>query len=383
MPDGPVQAWALFGHCFTCGKDIVAASRIARALTEFGIAVLRFDFTGIGQSEGDFSHTTFTSKIKDLVAAADFLRENHEAPTILIGHSLGGAAVIAARSEIPETKAVVTIGAPADPVHVTHLFSDLRDVIEAQGCATVSLAGRDFDIRREFLDDIAAQPQRERIETLDAALLILHSPTDELVGVDNARDIYLAARHPKSFVSLDGADHLLTDLRDAAYTANIIAAWSARYTRPAEAKKPVETAPEGTVIVAETDGGLYAQHIAAGRHILRADEPRPVGDDSGPSPYDLLLASLGACTSMTLRMYAKRKRLPLDGVHVALKHKRVHAKDCADVAAKSGFVDQIDRVITISGDLDDQQRADLMKIADRCPVHRTLHSEIHVTTRQA
>ncbi|WP_278312499.1 bifunctional alpha/beta hydrolase/OsmC family protein [Lolliginicoccus levis] len=386
VPDGPAQAFAVFAHAFTFSKDTVAPSRIARALTESGIAVLRFDFAGLGSSEGEFADTNFSSNIADIDAAANFLRDHYEAPSILIGHSLGGAAVLGAAHRIPEARAVVTIGAPADPAHVAHLFDESREEIEECGHATVTLAGRKFTIRREFLHDIESQPQRDRIRGLDAALLILHSPIDEIVAIDNARQLYDTARHPKSFVTIDGANHLLTDRRDASYVASIIAAWSSRYTRTEKAPAPAEpdlAAPKGTVTVTEANEGTYAQHIAAGKHRLRADEPAPIGDDTGPNPYDLLLASLGACTSMTIRMYANRKNWPLDGVHVSLRHARVHARDCADSEKTSGYVAHIERDIRITGDLDDEQRARLMEIADRCPVHRTLHSEIHVTTREA
>jgi putative redox protein len=219
----------MFAHCFTCGKDGFAAARISRALNEHGIAVLRFDFTGLGESGGDFSNTTFSSNVDDLVRAADHLRENFAAPSILIGHSLGGAAVLAATSRIPETGAVVTIAAPADPGHVLLSFGGSRAEIEQRGEADVTLGGRTFRIRRQFLDDIAEQPQFERIRRLGVPLLVFHSPTDKTVDVENARLIFEAAHHPKSFISLDGADHLLTNRSDAHYVATMLAAWAGRY----------------------------------------------------------------------------------------------------------------------------------------------------------
>ena len=388
LPDGPPRAYALFAHCFTCSKDGLASARISRALTEFGIAVLRFDFTGLGESGGEFANTNFSSNIEDLEFAADFLREEYAAPSILIGHSLGGAAVLAVTHRIPEVRAVVTIGAPADPDHLSHLLRESRAEIEASGEAEVVLAGRTFRVRRQFLVDIAAQPQAERIGELGAALLVMHSPADTIVAVDNARRIYEAARHPKSFVALDGADHLLTSPADAAYAAAILATWAGRYaigplTQAAAPPVPI-TVPdpaEGLVVVSESGSGAFAQEIRIGRHRLTADEPLPIGTDTGPSPYDLLLAGLGACTSMTLRLYAARKNWPLEKVTVSLRHSRLHAKDCADCETTTGQVDRIERVIQFEGNLEPDQIERLSDIADKCPVHRTLRSEtvIHTT----
>lgn len=388
LPTGEPRGYAVFAHCFTCSKDSRAASRIARALTGGGIAVLRFDFTGLGDSDGDFSNTTFSSNVDDLVAAADYLAREFEAPTILIGHSLGGAAVLAAAERVPSARAVVTIGAPSDPSHVTALFDSAVDSIVEEGEADVQLAGRTFRIRRQLLDDLAAQPQRERIAHLDRALLVLHSPLDEIVGVDNAREIFEAARHPKSFVALDGANHLLTDPTDSTFAASMIAAWSSRYALDAraEAEAPASVAPPGAVTVTSTPEGPYTQSVVAGAHRFTADEPAPMGNDSGPSPYDLVLAGLGACTSMTMRMYADRKGIPLQGVEVTLRHERIHADDCAECEASPGaapgasMLDHIAREITMSGDLTDEQVESLRVIADKCPVHRTLTGAVHVTT---
>ncbi len=394
VPDGRARAYALFAHCFSCSKDVFAASRIARGLTASGIAVLRFDFTGLGQSDGDFSNTNFTSNIDDLVNAADFLRAEHRAPSILIGHSLGGAAVLAATSRIPETRAVVTIGAPSDPQHVAHLMRDDLDTIRKQGFADVDLAGRTFKIHQQFLTDVGAQPQAERIRTLGAALLVMHSPVDQTVNVDNAREIFDLAQHPKSFVALDGADHLLTRREDSQFAANIISAWAGRYafedqpepaaanaaetdSRPVEG--PVDRQP-GVVTVEETGNGSFQQLISSGGHTLLADEPDPVGTDTGLAPYELLLASLGACTSMTLRMYADRKKFDLTKVSVRLAHSRIHAEDCENCETAAGHIDHIDRAITLTGNLTDAERTRLMEIADKCPVHRTLHSEINIST---
>lgn len=383
LPDGPPRAFALFAHCFTCSKDIFAAARIAGGLADAGIAVLRFDFTGLGASEGEFANTNFSSNVEDLLRAAAYLREEHEAPSILIGHSLGGAAVLAAAGKIAEVKAVATIAAPASPGHVAHLLTDARPEIDAKGDAEVVLAGRSFRIQKQFLDDIEGHRLADSIKTLKRALLIFHAPRDGIVGIENAGEIFQAARHPKSFVSLDGADHLLTRHEDARYVAAVLSAWATRYVpglAVSEAKSK-ESAP-GRVVVRETGNGSFQQEIIAGPHRLLADEPRPVGGtDTGPGPYDLLLAGLGACTAMTIRMYVDRKELPLERVSVVLAHDKVHAEDCADCETREGKIDVIDREIELTGDLDDAQRTRLLEIAEKCPVHRTLHSEIKIRTR--
>jgi len=382
-PEGPVRTVALFAHCFTCGKDNKAARRIAEGLKLHGIAVLRFDFTGLGASEGEFAHTTFSSNIDDLVAAADHLRQKLAAPAILIGHSLGGAAVLAAAHRIPEARAVVTIGAPADPAHVTGLLKDRVADIALQGEAEVTLGGRQFRVRRAFLDDIAEQMLTARIANLRKALLIFHAPTDDTVGIDNASHIFLAAKHPKSFISLAGADHLVSRSSDAAYVANVIAAWAERYLDMAMDAEAMPDTEQGTVVVRETRRGKFQQEVSVGRHRFLADEPESVGGmDSGPGPYDLVLAGLGACTSMTLRLYADRKQLPLQQTVVRLKHNKIHAADCAHCETKEGMVDHIERTIALDGDLDAEQRARLMEIADKCPVHRTLESEIDIRTTE-
>jgi uncharacterized OsmC-like protein/alpha/beta superfamily hydrolase len=380
-PAGRPRAFALFAHCFTCSKDIFAASRISRELAQRGFAVLRFDFTGLGASEGEFANTNFSSNIDDLVAAADWLRAEHEAPAILIGHSLGGAAVLAAAHRIPEAVAVATIGAPFDPGHITHLLADARPEIEAAGEAEVTLAGRTFRVKRQFLDDLEGQRSAERIANLKKALLVFHAPFDATVGIDNAALIFQAAKHPKSFVSLDDADHLLSRREDAVYVAEVLAAWAARWLRSASPAPEEEVPEEGLVVVAESGEGRLAQTVRSGRHRLRADEPASLGgDDLGPGPYDLLLAALGACTSMTLRLYAERKQLPLARVSVRLRHDRVHAKDCADCETREGRVDEIRREVILEGELDEAARARLLEIADKCPVHRTLTHEVKIRT---
>jgi uncharacterized OsmC-like protein/pimeloyl-ACP methyl ester carboxylesterase len=385
LPEQTPQTYALFAHCFTCGKDVLAASRIATALAAKGIAVLRFDFTGLGSSEGDFANATYSSDVADLVKAADHLRATHQAPAILIGHSLGGAAILAAADRIPEARAVVTIAAPSDPAHVTGLFKDRIDDIRAHGKGEVSLAGRPFQISRQFLDDVAEHGLMEHVAKLHKALLVMHAPADDTVGIDNATRIFVTARHPKSFVSLADANHLLTRKADALYVANVIAAWAERYldaTPSAQAADPGQAPRQ--VVVRETRNSKFQQTVSTGPHRMLADEPVAAGgEDTGPGPYDLLLASLGACTSMTLRMYADRKSLPLERVTVTLRHSKIHAEDCAECETKAGMLDQIERVIAMEGALDAEQRQKLLEIADKCPVHRTLTSEVRILTEAA
>ncbi len=378
-PVGVTRACAIFAHCFTCSKESRAATRIARALAARGIAVLRFDFTGLGQSEGDFANTSFSSNIEDLVAAADYLRDTHGAPTLLIGHSLGGAAVLAAAARIPEVRAVASLGAPSDPSHVIKHLEPSLEAIEAEGSARIELAGREFTITRQFLDDIRQQNLTDTLAGLSAAVMIMHSPVDRVVGIDHAAAIFQAVKHPKSFVSLDQADHFLSRAADAEYAADVLAAWASRYLPPRKDPPVVE----GVVTVRESREGKFTQSIRAGRHHLTADEPTSAGGlDRGPSPYDLLLASLGACTAMTLRMYAEHKTLPLDRVTVSLRHDRIHADDCASCTeSTTGRVDRIERHLHLEGDLDDTQRTRLLEIANRCPVHRTLEGEKEIVTR--
>ncbi len=382
-PDGDIRAYALFAHCFTCSKDTLAAARISEALVAHGYAVLRFDFTGLGGSGGEFANTDFSSNVGDLLKAADYLRASFAAPSLLIGHSLGGAAVLAAAAEVPEARAVATIGAPAEPAHVARHLAAARPEIEAKGVAEVTIAGRSFHIRKAFLDDIEGTRLRAKIAGLRKALLVFHAPRDEIVGIENAEQIFKAAKHPKSFVSLDGADHMLGRKEDARWVAGILSGWAARYIgREDAAESEAQADDHGVVLVEETGEGRYAQRVVAGRHRMRADEPESVGgEDSGPGPYEYLLAALGACTSMTIRMYAERKQWPLERVSVRLRHKKIHADDCADCETREGKIDWIDRDITLSGPLDQAQQDRLLEIADRCPVHRSLHSETKVASR--
>ena len=382
-PDGPIRAVALFAHCFTCGKDNKAARLIAHSLMSHGIAVLRFDFTGLGGSEGEFANTTFSSNVDDLVAAADHLRRQVAAPAILIGHSLGGAAVLAAAHRIAEARAIVTIAAPFDPAHVAGLFAERLDEIKSEGEVAVTLAGRTFRVRRSLLEDIAEQNLAARIAELRKALLVFHSPPDETVGIDNASRIFTTAKHPKSFISLAGADHLLRRPSDASYVAHVIAACAERYLDMASPQQVTAEGEEGAVVVRETGRGRFQQEITAGTHHFLADEPVAAGGlDSGPGPYDLLLAALGACTAMTVRLYADRKQLPLERTRVRLRHSRIYAADCAECETKEGMLDRIERLISFDGALDAEQRKRLLEIADKCPVHRTLTSEVDIRTSE-
>ncbi len=371
MPQAEVKFFALFAHCFTCGKDIAAASRISAALKQKGIAVLRFDFTGLGNSDGDFANSNFSSNIQDLIAAADHLREHFSAPQLLIGHSLGGAAVLAAGEHIPEVCAIATIGAPSDAEHVVHNFSAHLDEINEQGEAKVSLAGREFTIKKQFVDDVA-QYDRNHISKLKRSLLVMHSPIDSTVNISEAEKIYNAAKHPKSFISLDDADHLLSKKADSDYAASMIASWASKYIKDdTQAYKANLT--NGSVLVEEKDH-KFTQHVSTHDHTWLADEPKKVGGNNlGPDPYDHLLAALGACTSMTMRMYANHKQLPLEHVKVELAHTRDYHQDCGN-GEEPQKLEALTRKITIKGDLNEQQRQRLLQIADRCPVHKTLHS---------
>lgn len=371
------SAYALFAHCFTCNKNLTAVRMISRTLNLSGIAVLRFDFTGLGESEGEFADTNFSSNVEDLLAAAHFLEEHYQAPQLLIGHSLGGAAVLNVADQLPSVKAVATIGAPYDPGHVSHLLRESLPELEARGEAEVSIGGRPFTVKKQFLEDIQSVRQQEKIETLDRALLILHSPQDLTVSVENAARIYHAARHPKSFVTLDGADHLLSDKQDAYYAGEMIACWVKRYLTQL-AKEELKLEKDIAVRLGQ-DG--FTTEVMVRHHSLTADEPESIGgNDYGPSPYELLAAGLGACTAMTMQMYARRKKWDLQEVLVHLSHRKDYADDMQQPDASSSKIDHFDRLIEVSGDLDDSQKARLKEIADRCPVHRTLHGDIQVNT---
>ncbi|MBV7337795.1 bifunctional alpha/beta hydrolase/OsmC family protein [Chloroflexi bacterium TSY] len=384
--DGTPVACALFAHCFTCTKNLRAVGHISQALVNEGIAVLRFDFTGLGESEGDFAETNFSTNIDDLVAAAEFMAQEIEAPSILIGHSLGGAAVLRAAERIPTAKAIATIGAPYDPSHVAHLFEKVRHQIEQEGEAEIVLVGRPFKIRKQLLEDLEAVNPDEYIGKLKRALLVIHAPLDQTVGIDNATLIFQAARHPKSFLSLDKADHLLSNSEDSLYVGSTIAAWARKYigAQLKDTMQPTVTCDGEEIdnrVVVRTEQGFQTEILANG-HSLVADEPINVGGTNmGPTPYDYLLGALGSCTSITLRMYADRKGWPLETITVRLSHNKIHARDCEECESTSGKVDLIEREVELTGPLDDEQKTRLLDIADKCPVHRTLHSETIVKTR--
>ena len=380
LPLGTPRAYALFAHCFTCSKDIFAAARISQALAARGFAVLRFDFTGLGMSDGEFENTNFSSNVQDLVAAAAYLRQTRAAPQLLIGHSLGGAAVLVAAGQIPEVAAVATIGAPADAEHVIENFAADVGRIEAEGAAEVTLAGRKFTIRKQFIDDVRETELGERIAAMKKPLMVMHAPRDETVGIENASAIFLAARHPKSFISLDDADHLLSRPEDAVFVADTLAAWAARYVGAPEVEHT------NLVRVRETGAGKFQQAVSVGPHALLADEPKdvPGGTDTGPNPYDFLSVALGTCTAMTLRMYADYKKLRLSRVEVTVDHAKVHARDCADCAEdRDGKIDRFERRIAVEGDLEAEVRDKLIEIAGKCPVHRTLEAGAAVVTKLA
>ena len=370
------RAAALFAHCFTCTKQSHAATRVASALAAKGLAVLRFDFTGLGGSDGDFANAGFATNVEDLVCAARALDEHGLPPVLLVGHSLGGAAVLAAAEHILQVRAVATLNAPYDAAHVFEHFGDAIEDIEEDGEGEITLAGRKFRIARAFLEQGRDQPQGERIANLGLPLMVMHSPQDEIVGIDNARLIFERALHPKSFVALDGADHLLTEAGSAEYAANLIAAWATPYLfdLPKEAREDFA----GTVEVS-TAGGKFAQWVRTANHEFIADEPESYGgSDHGPTPYDLLLAALGTCTSMTIKMYADRKNIPLEHVRIELEHSRDHHTDCVDCESKGVPIQAIDRAIELTGDLTPEQRQRMMEIADKCPVHKTLEGELHI-----
>lgn len=382
FPAGQVRAFALFAHCFTCSKDTLAAKHVSVELAKMGIAVMRFDFTGLGSSKGEFGSTNFSSNVEDLVIAADYLRQHHQAPSLLIGHSLGGAAVLAAASKIPEIAAVATIGAPSDTQHVLHNFDAKLETIERDGVAEVSLVGRKFKIEKQFLDDVRATKLEAAIKGLKKPLLVLHSPIDQTVGIDHAGIIFGHAKHPKSFVSLDGADHLLTKKQDAIFAAEVISGWASRYMPAALLLK--EDARE-RVLVAETGEGKFQQTVIAGQHRLFADEPESYGGmDTGPTPYDFLGIALGACTAMTLRMYAERKKMDLGRISVDVSHDKIHARDCEEcddaTQATAKRIDRFERTIRIEGGANPAQEQKLIEIANKCPVHKTLEASSVVAT---
>ena len=381
-PTGTPRAWAILAHCFTCGKDLRAARRITDALAAAGFGVLRFDFTGLGHSEGDFEETTFVSNVEDLVQASRWLELAYEAPALMVGHSLGGTAVIAAAAKLDHVQAVATIGAPFCPSHAGWILEPVREKLLAEGSAELTLGGRTLTVGRQLLEDLESATVEEELKGLRRPLLVMHAPLDDTVSIDNARDLYTAAHHPKSFVSLDNADHLLTNPADAHWAGQVIATWAGR-TIPEVDNAPTSQGERGVVEV--VTGESFRSEVRAGPHRWVADEPATLGgSDRGPTPYDQLLAALGSCTGMTLRMYANRKGLALREVKVTLRHERVHRTDCeACDGEASTRIDVLHRVIELDGTLTEEQRARLLEIADRCPVHRTLEGPLEIETRLA
>lgn len=376
LPAKP-RAYALFAHCFSCTKDIKAAREIARALRAEGFAVMRFDFTGLGASEGEFANTNFSSNVDDLVAAADFLRETYEAPSILIGHSLGGAAAIVAATRIPEVKGVATIAAPAEADHVAMQISEHRDEIEENGMATVKLAGRPFTIKKQFLDDLEKQDVLSCAATLKKPLLIMHAPLDQTVGVDNATKIFVAAKHPKSFVSLDSADHLLSDAGDARYAASVLAAWAGRYIGAAPHALETSSAPQftGGALARTVEGEPLAVELSIDGHPMMIDaSAADGGHDLGPNPTRTVEGALAACGVMTIKMYARRKKWDVKSVEIRIRR---------GPAGDSHAPKVLEKEVTLEGDLDQAQCARLLEIADKCPVHRMLTDGVTVNSRIA
>jgi putative redox protein len=374
------RAFVLFAHCFTCTANIRAAVAIARALNQEGFAVLSFDFTGLGESEGDFSETNFSTNVSDLLAAAEYLEGEHQPPEVLVGHSLGGTAVLAAAPAIASAKAVATIGAPARAAHVAHLLGESRDTVERSGAATVNIGGRPFLVKKQFLQDLEQHRLPEDLKGLRRALLVMHAPLDRIVDIENAAEIFSHARHPKSFISLDDADHLLSDERDARYAATVLAGWASRYLGEETRKLDRDDDQEGSVVASTTATGFLTDIDAAG-HALLADEPVAAGGtDEGPSPYGLLSAALASCTSMTLQMYARHKGISLRRATTRVRHSRMHARDCEECERQDGRIDQFTREIELEGELDEGARERLLEIAERCPVHRTLRSEVRIIT---
>lgn len=377
-------AFAIFAHCFTCTKDIKAAKHIADALVDKGIGVLRFDFMGLGSSEGDFSDSHFTANVSDIVAAAEYLKQYHSAPEILIGHSLGGTAVLSAAKHIPSSKAIATIGSPADADHILHILDDRHEELESKGQVDVKIGGLSYTITNDFVEDIRQQNVKDEVRRLGKALLVMHSPLDDTVSIDQASELFMRAKHPKSFVTLDNADHLLSDPADSRYAANVLTAWVSRYldmTLQPDKRFPRFSKATTKVRAPKADGFLCT--VNSNGHHLFADEPLSYGGSNlGPSPFDLLSSALGACTAMTLNMYARHKKLSVDTVEVSIKHKKIAAEDCTSCETKTGKIDQFERNIRITGDITDAQRERMIQIADRCPVHKTLHSEIDVVNKK-
>ncbi len=373
------HSFAIFAHCFTCTKNLTAIKNVSRALTDAGFAVLRFDFTGLGESEGDFENTNFSGNVEDLVEAATFLEKNHKAPSLLIGHSLGGAAAIFAASKIQSINAVAVINSPSHPSHLKHLLKDTAYEINKNGKAKVNLGGIDFTIKKQFLDDLENKSLVDIVSNFDKALLILHSPQDRVVSIKNAEEIYIAAHHPKSFVSLDGADHLLSEKEDSKYVGQVIAGWAMRYV---QIPPPEEIKSKSKVAASLDLDDKFTTRLKLGDHYFTADEPKDFGGNNfGPSPYEFLSAGLAACTVMTIQMYAKRKKWEVENVTCHINYSKDHAIDCEHCEKDTAKIDTFTREIKLKGNLSEEKKRKLLEIADKCPVHKTLHSKTQVITK--
>ena len=370
--------FVLFAHCFTCNKNLLAIKNISKSLTSNGFGVLRFDFTGLGESEGDFADTNFSGNVEDLVAAAEYLRKTYKAPGLLIGHSLGGAAALIAASEITSIKAIATIAAPSDPVHLKNLLRSNIEEINLKGKAVVNIGGRDFTIKKQFLEDLERKTLPQIVKGLRKPILILHSPQDQIVAIKNAEEIYVAAHHPKSFISLDGADHLLSNKKDSTYTGSVISGWAKRYLEIPPDKR---VSSEHQVVASLDSEDGFSTSMKVGNHYMMADEPEEFGgNDFGPSPYELVSAGLSACTAMTIQMYVKRKGWDLQNVEVHTSYSKSHAEDCQDCESPGTKIDTFHRELKLTGSIDEKKVQRILEIADKCPVHKTLHSETQVIT---
>lgn len=394
--DGQATSVALFAHCFTCGKDLIAAKNISRALTAEGFGVLRFDFTGIGQSEGSFEDSSFSQDVDDIVFLVEELAKQELKVELLIGHSLGGAAVVQAVSRLPKIKALVTIGAPASPSHVTHLFESAIDEIKEEGAAKVMLAGRPFKVGKKLLDDLQEQKIVGCLKNFEGAYLNLHAPEDAYVSIDNATALFKMAHHPKSYISLDGMDHLLSNPKDSLRVGKLVATWVdsfifgdielAKNNSDTEHEAFQKINPHNDQVAALLPkDDAYTTLIKMGdTHRLISDEPTSLGgNDLGPTPYELLSAGLASCTAITIKMYAQRKEWPLEDVHVYIEHSKIDAPEEHKAAAQNRKIDHFKRIIKLDGpDLDDDQKARLLDIANKCPVHRTLHMPVVTSTEE-
>lgn len=381
--DGKINQYAIFAHCFTCNSDLGVVRHISRALTQDGIAVLRFDFTGLGKSEGEFADSNFSGNVQDLVSVSDYLSKNYKAPTLLIGHSLGGAAVLMATKFLKNIKAIVTIGAPSEPAHVTHLFANQEDLIKEKGEAEVHIGGRPFKIQQQFIEDLKENKLLDHVKAMRIPYLILHSPQDTIVGISNAKALYVNAFHPKSFISLDGADHLLSKKEDALYAANLIGTWLVRYLLVKDVeKKKLSTNGEQVLAHLNVEDNFTTQIYTESHHLI-ADEPASFGGENlGPSPYEYLNAALGSCTALTMKMYAARKEWPLEEVFVYLSYAKKHASELDLETEEMGKIDFIEKKIKFKGDLSEEQKQRLLEIASKCPVHKTLQNKIHIKTKE-